>query len=276
MSLRIAVCAKRDLLGAMALNELLPGLASHRIALFYSNKTRPVERAVPDLAAEALLERDLPLEVLFPLLAQLPPDGRCATFAELAQRHGCAETVLTDVRPDGWARDLHEFAPDLIISVRFSLIFMAPTIAAVRHGIINVHPGPLPQYRGLFAPFWQMLHQQTRLGVTTHMVDAGIDTGPILGIDWVPVTEGRSVFWHLPLLYGAGVRRALSAVGHLVAGTPLAAVPQPSGAGDYYRFPTAADIAELRASGRELVLARDYTECLRRMAGLPGQDAQPT
>ncbi len=61
MPLRIAVCAKRDLLGAIALNELLPGLSGHTLALFYSNKTRPVERAVPDLAVEALLERDLPL-----------------------------------------------------------------------------------------------------------------------------------------------------------------------------------------------------------------------
>ena len=208
MSLRIAVCAKRDLLGALALNELLPRLAPHTVGLFYSNKTRPAERAVPELAVEALLERELPLEVLFPLMERTPGhQGRIATFGELAERHtGGQETVLTDIAVGGGARLLEAFAPDLVISVRFSLIFKAATIASVRHGIINVHPGPLPDYRGLFAAFWQVLHGETRLGVTTHMVDAGIDTGPIIGIDWVPADPDHSVFWHLPQLYCAGVR----------------------------------------------------------------------
>jgi methionyl-tRNA formyltransferase len=47
-------------------------------------------------------------------------------------------------------------------------------------GIINFHPGDLPAYRGCDAPEWQLLHGLPVI-CTAHLVDEGIDTGPVIG-----------------------------------------------------------------------------------------------
>ena len=46
-------------------------------------------------------------------------------------------------------------------------------------GIINFHPGDLPAYRGCDAPEWQLLHGLPVV-CTAHLVDEGVDTGPII------------------------------------------------------------------------------------------------
>jgi len=50
-----------------------------------------------------------------------------------------------------------------------------------RLGTLNAHPGVLPAYRGLDAALWAMLHNDfEHVGSTLHLVDATIDTGPIV------------------------------------------------------------------------------------------------
>ena len=56
-------------------------------------------------------------------------------------------------------------------------------IARAGHGVVNAHNAILPDYRGLDAPFWAMLKGRTdRIGITGHLMDQGIDTGPILRV----------------------------------------------------------------------------------------------
>jgi methionyl-tRNA formyltransferase len=47
-----------------------------------------------------------------------------------------------------------------------------------RWGILNFHPGKLPEYRGCSAPEWQLLHGNPVV-CTCHLIDEGIDTGPV-------------------------------------------------------------------------------------------------
>ncbi|MHC5210621.1 MAG: MupA/Atu3671 family FMN-dependent luciferase-like monooxygenase [Planctomycetota bacterium] len=49
-----------------------------------------------------------------------------------------------------------------------------------RRAAINFHDGPLPDYAGLNAPAWALMHRETRYGITWHSMEAGIDTGSIL------------------------------------------------------------------------------------------------
>lgn len=262
--MRIAICAKLDLFGAIALNHLLPRLAGHNVAVFYSNKRRNDEVAVPELARLRLIERDLPLGVLFPLIEQAPPlSPAFRTFRQLAEAYGLTGTILTNLRADGDRPLLAAFQPDLILSVRFSLIFPQALIDLPRHGIINVHPGRLPSYGGLFAPFRQMLNGEETLGCTVHMVDRGIDTGPILAVEPVPLDPSRSMIWHSARLYAAGARRAADFVDRLAAGQPLRPEPQDPSARAYYRFPTNEEFAAFAARGFETVKSDDYIECLR-------------
>lgn len=261
--MRIAVCAKLDLFGAIALNHLLPRLVDHKVAVFYSNKRRNDEVTVPELARLRLLERDLPLGVLFPLLERSPASEGFRTFQQLADAYGLSGTILTDLKADGDRPLLAAFQPDLILSVRFSLIFPQALIDQPRHGIINVHPGRLPDYGGLFAPFRQMLNGEQTLGCTIHMVDRGIDTGPILAIEPVPLDPAHSMIWHSARLYAAGARRVADFVDRLAAGLPLRPEPQDPSARAYYHFPTNEEFAAFAARGFETATPDDYIDCLR-------------
>lgn len=56
-------------------------------------------------------------------------------------------------------------------------------IGSVAHGIVNVHPGLLPDYRGCSCVEWAIL-QNDKVGNTAHFMDEGYDTGPIIDAEW--------------------------------------------------------------------------------------------
>lgn len=52
-------------------------------------------------------------------------------------------------------------------------------LKAVPRGMLNVHPGKLPEYRGCSCPEWAIFHGDPVI-CTAHMIDEGVDTGPVL------------------------------------------------------------------------------------------------
>lgn len=261
-ALKIAVCTKHDIFGAIALNILLPAIQKHDVEVFYSVKTRPAETNVDDLLFLKMIERDLPLGLVMPLIDQIAQEGTLSTFEGLRRRYGFNARPLHNLKPAEDGRHLHAFAPDLILSVRFSLIFKRDLIALPRHGVINVHPGRLPEYGGLFAPFRQMLAGEPQLGCTIHFVDEGIDTGPILAVEQVPFDPARSMFWHAARLYPAGVRRLIGMVDDIASGRALLAQLQSTERRGYYRMPGPDDFAAFRAKGLTTATADDFLEVM--------------
>jgi len=69
---------------------------------------------------------------------------------------------------------------DLLISAYFSQILKPEVIALPKLGILNVHPGWLPAYKGAMAYFWVLKNGSETAGVSLHWIDEGIDTGTLL------------------------------------------------------------------------------------------------
>ena len=69
---------------------------------------------------------------------------------------------------------------DLVVSVLHGQIFTDLFISRVKFGIINLHPAPLPEYRGKNGPAHAIINNERKFGATFHYVDVGIDTGPII------------------------------------------------------------------------------------------------
>jgi hypothetical protein len=223
-----------------------------------------LDDSVPALDLMRMVERQVPLDVLFPVLDSAPPvPGRWLTPRQAAARAGCTLSMVHDMRADGGTAAVEAFAPDIVLSVRFSYLFRRSTIAMAKGGILNVHPGPLPGYRGLYAPFWQMLRGHETLRCTVHLVDSGIDTGPVLSIVEVPVAPGRSLFWNATQLYLAGAARA---VDYILGGLPEA-VPQNPALAASNGFPAPADFARFHEAGSSLVRGSDYRELLLPFVG---------
>ena len=258
--MRIALCTKNDLFGAIVLNQIIPGLTGHELGIFMSVRDRKAQDdAVPELDLMRLVERQLPLSIVFPLLDSMPPaPGRMRTPTQWAATTGRPLTLIHDMQPGGGVDLIEAFAADLILSVRFSYLFRRSTIKQATAGIINVHPGPLPQYRGLFTPFWQIMRGNDVLRCTVHLVDPGVDTGPVLTLADVPVAPTRSLLWHMMQLYLTGAARAVTFIN---TGLPPA-VPQDPLLASRTFAPSQDDFQQFRAKGFSLVNGADYCELL--------------
>ncbi len=75
--------------------------------------------------------------------------------------------------------------PDVIVSIG-SIILKDVFISIPSLGVLNVHKGILPDYRGMGVTEWPLLHsvkeEKAKLGVTSHLIERGVDTGPILAV----------------------------------------------------------------------------------------------
>jgi len=75
---------------------------------------------------------------------------------------------------------LKEINPDLIVVVAYGQILPEEILNLPAHGCINVHGSLLPQYRGAAPMQWCLLNGEKKTGVTTMMMDKGLDTGDML------------------------------------------------------------------------------------------------
>lgn len=71
-------------------------------------------------------------------------------------------------------------APDVVVIIAYGQIIPARLIEFPRLGWINLHGSLLPKYRGAAPIHWAIASGETRTGLTTMRIDAGLDTGPTL------------------------------------------------------------------------------------------------
>ena len=106
-------------------------------------------------------------------LPQLKPIGPAKTH-HLAWNRSLADEVAS-------------LKPDLVVLAGFMRVLGAPLLDRFPGQIINVHPALLPSFPGHNGP-QDALDGGVRIsGCTVHIVDAGVDTGPILAQAAVPV-----------------------------------------------------------------------------------------
>ena len=113
------------------------------------------------------------------------PRGRGHEFAaspvkESALRHGLPVFQPERIRRPEAVAALARLAPEVMVVVGYGQIIPQPIIDIPPHGIINVHASLLPKYRGAAPVQWAIANGETRTGVTTMRIDAGLDTGDML------------------------------------------------------------------------------------------------
>jgi phosphoribosylglycinamide formyltransferase-1 len=122
---------------------------------------------------------------------------RTAAGLEHARRRGLPTFVcaLGD-HPDraAWDRALADrlagFEPGLVVSAGFMKIVGPAVLAGFEGRLINTHPALLPAFPGAHAVRDALAAGVPVTGSTVHLVDAGVDTGPVLAQREVPVLPG--------------------------------------------------------------------------------------
>ncbi len=84
---------------------------------------------------------------------------------------------------------IQSLRPEVIVVVAYGQILSPSILTIPERGCVNVHASLLPKYRGAAPIPWAILNGEARTGVTTMLMDAGMDTGPILLTDSTPIRE---------------------------------------------------------------------------------------
>lgn len=269
--MRILCCLNRDLASNLALNLLLPTLARHEVRVGLTERVGkpPAAEAEPPARAQLRqVEQQLPNEILFPLLerANLHDDARRhLTFAEIERHRGIRIDSLSNPNAAPGLDAVRAFAPDLILTLRYGAILKAPVIAIPRLGVLNLHSGVLPDYRGVLATFRALLNGDQHIGCTLHYIrDATIDTGEIVAISRIAVDSRRSLLWHVLALYPPGIDMVAAAIDRLANGEALQTAAQPARSGSYYSYPTAQEWDAFAQRGWQVAQTHDLMDVLQR------------
>ncbi|MCH7981656.1 MAG: hypothetical protein IID59_09135 [Proteobacteria bacterium] len=127
-------------------------------------------------------------------------------------------------------------------------------MAIPRKGVLNLHSGILPDYRGVMATFRAMLNEEPEIGASLHwIVDNGIDTGPEIGIGRARTRPEESYLANVLRLYIEGCKMMAAAVETVTSREIQRNAPPAVGQGRYYSTPDAEAIECFSAKGLKLV-----------------------
>jgi len=102
---------------------------------------------------------------------------------------GKFRTKLDEEAERAFVRALQEAKVDLIVLAGFMRVLKGDFLRAFEGRIVNIHPSLLPSFPGLEAWKQALDHGVKVTGCTVHFVDAGVDSGAIIGQQTVPVLD---------------------------------------------------------------------------------------
>ena len=114
---------------------------------------------------------------------------------------------------------LAAYKADLYIVAAFGQILPQNVLDQPRYGTLNIHASPLPKYRGADPIAEAILQGETESGVTIMLLDAGIDTGPILLSRSLLLAEDETTGSLTPKLAALGAQALLEALPQWIAGS---------------------------------------------------------
>jgi methionyl-tRNA formyltransferase len=143
----------------------------------------------------------------------------------VAERLGLPVLQPRRVREPEAQEALRRLAPELQVVVAFGQILPRSVIDIAPRGTVNVHGSLLPRLRGAAPIQWAIANGDTETGVTTMLIDEGLDSGPTLLARSTPIGPEETAAELEPRLARLGAELLLETVRGLEEGT-LRPVPQ--------------------------------------------------
>jgi methionyl-tRNA formyltransferase len=158
------------------------------------------------------------------------PKGRGQQLAasavkQAAQRHGLAVLQPQSLKNEAARAELAALRPDVLVVVAYGLILPQAVLDLPRLGCVNIHASLLPRWRGAAPIQRAILAGDAETGISIMLMDAGLDTGPVLLKRRLSIAENDTGGSLHDKLAALGAPALLEALEGLAAGT-LRAEPQ--------------------------------------------------
>lgn len=148
------------------------------------------EFAVPSL--KALISKGE--KILLVVTQPDKPKGRgknvqAPEIKKVALQYGLPISQPEKIKDENFIKKLKSLSPEFCIVVAYGKILPKEILEIPKYGCINLHASLLPKYRGAAPIQWALINGEKITGVTTMIIDEGLDTGPILLQKEVPITD---------------------------------------------------------------------------------------
>lgn len=130
---------------------------------------------------------------------QMPP------VKETALKHNIPVYQPVKARDSEFVEEMRALNPDAMVVIAFGQILSKELLDIPKYGCINIHASLLPAYRGASPIQWAVINGDEKTGITTMMMDVGMDTGDILETAVIALEEketGGSLFDRLSMMGG--------------------------------------------------------------------------
>jgi len=139
--------------------------------------------------------------------------------------------------------------PDIVFSVLTDYIFKQKDIDNTNYGIINLHPAPLPFYRGCNSYAHAIMNGEKQYGVSLHYVNSNIDTGDIIEVSWLDILSddtGKTLYDKSQLVALDLFKKQLpKIIESALQGKKVESFPQDNSKARYYDRNSLKEIKEL-------------------------------
>jgi methionyl-tRNA formyltransferase len=120
------------------------------------------------------------------------PKGRKQTLTlppvkEAAEKFKIPIYQPAKIKDPAFLETMKALSPDLMVVVAYGKILPQIFLDIPRLGCINIHGSILPKYRGAAPVHWAIIEGEKETGVTAMLLDAGMDTGPMLRKGTIPI-----------------------------------------------------------------------------------------
>ncbi len=137
----------------------------------------------------------------------------------VAERAGIPVMQPLKIRTPEFLQALSDWKPELIAVAAYGRILHTPILRLPPMGCVNVHGSLLPKYRGAAPVQWAVINGETETGITTMLMDEGMDTGPMLLQGALPILPDDTAGTLAPRLAELGGRLLVDTIAQLKAGT---------------------------------------------------------
>ncbi len=160
------------------------------------------------------------------------PAGRKGELREPAVKETAHGLDLPVVQPERVNRtealeSIRETAPDAIVVAAYGQLLKPVLFEIPPRGTINIHASLLPAYRGAAPVHWAIIRGERTTGITTFLIDAGMDTGPLLLKRSLPIEADETAGELTERLAELGASVILETLSGLASAT-LSPLPQPN------------------------------------------------
>lgn len=263
---KIALFVGADVTAHIVLNRLIDDMLEDYEPIIFMPEHKSSSKALlPELKRFGYLDRGILTDAVYPYIESKRIYAPNRSPNMIAQDHGLRIESVPDVNDPAFVESLaNEENLMVAVSIRCFQIFKPPIIEAMnkKGQFLNLHPGILPEYRGVMSAFRTMAANEKQHGWTLHKVEKEIDAGEILWVKAKPLDPSKSGYSVNLDIASIGAQSIMRALDELKDGNILKGYIQSPEDARYYTYPTRKELNEWEKNRIVLADADEVTGIL--------------